>query len=245
MFGDIIGLITLIKELIGLKTENDRNFIEGFVVPAFSLFNKVHDDYLQAFRKYQDKIESSNPLDLSLIIKEIERDSLFSQNLRDELSANLFTENDSLSNFVTEIYKYLKYPETIFCQTMQPWSNVRRDSLIEVLNSIDRLTPKMIVVSGLLNDIENILQNTRINSGQTRIDNTPEYLISSLEIKIKSSYAEISRTNIGEEALLKANDKIDEVKRYLGVECINFIVRETNDNYRLVANAYRQLKFKR
>jgi hypothetical protein len=241
MFGDIIGLITLIKELIGLKTENDRNFIENFVVPAFSLFNKVHDDYLQAFRKYQDKIDSSNPLELSLIIKEIERDSLFSQNLRDELSANLSTKNDSLSEFVSEIYKYLKYPETIFCQTMQPWSNVRRDSLIEVLHSIDRLTPEMIVVSGLLNDIENILQNPRIN----RIGNTPEYLISSLEIKIKSSHAEISRTNLSEEALLKANDKIDEIKRYLAVECINFIVGETNDNYRFVANIYRQLKFKR
>jgi hypothetical protein len=243
MFGDIIGLIALIKELIGLKTENDRNFIDNFVVPAFSLFNKVHDDYLQTFRKYQERIESSNPLKLSLIIKEIERDSLFSQNLRDELSANLSTENDSLSNFVSEIYKYLKYPETMFCQTMQPWSNVRRDSLIEVLHSIDLLTSETIVVSGLLNDIENTILNQRIKLAQTRIDNTPEYLISSLELRLKTSYSEALIANISQQELLRANDKINEIKRYLSVECINFIVKEMQENYRLVANIYRQLKF--
>lgn len=237
MIGDMIALLKLLKEITNKKEEDKLEFTKEI----FFLFKKVHEDYLMTFRKYQDEIESSNPLKLSSIIKEIEEDSLFSQNLRDELSDMLIRENnDSPSKFIVEILKYLKYPETIFRHTIQPWSNCRRNSLIETLYLIEKLTYEVIVVSGLLSDI----QNSRLEIGRPRIDNTPEHLILNLDLIIRNHSSESFLSDISKEKKYEIDKKLDEIKRYLAVECINFIIKETQQNYRLIANTHWQLKFK-
>lgn len=240
MIGDIIALIEFIKNQREKKTEIQRNLIEDFVNPVFSLFKKVHDDYLTTFRKYQDAIESSNTLQLSLIIEEIKKDSLFSKNLRYELLASLSAENQLLSEFISEIDKYLKFPGILIYKSIQPWSNLRRDSLIEILSWIDGLTPEIITGSGLYNEIQNFTQNQRSRFGQSRIDATS--LVSSLELTIRNTNLEVSMMDINENDLRQAQEKINDIKRYLAIQCIDFIVKETQENYNFVVNSYWRLK---
>ena len=74
-------------------------------------------------------------------------------------------ENESLSEFISAIGKYLKYPNVLTYQSIQPWSNVKRESLIEILCWIDELTPEIIISSGLFNDnkheVKSILSRLR------------------------------------------------------------------------------------
>jgi hypothetical protein len=243
MVGDIIALAEFIEKWVGKKTEVKRNLIEDFVDPVFSLFEKIHDDYLTTFRTYQDKIKSSNPLNLSAIIQEIERDSLFSENLRHKLSASLSVKNDLLSEFVQEIDTYLKSPQIILYQTTQPWSNVRRNSLIQILGWVDRLTPELIISSGLLNDIQNVIQNKIVRLGQSSSDPKSQYLIYNLELTIRNPDFQSSEINISESELAEIKPKLLEIQKYLAVQCINLLIKETQENYNSVVDSYWRLKF--
>jgi hypothetical protein len=177
-----------------------------------------------------------------LIIQEIEKDSLFSENLRRKLSASLSVKNDLLSEFVREINTYLKSPIIILYQTTQPWSNVRRNSLIQILSWIDKLTPEIVISSGLLNDIQNVIQNKRVNLGHASTDVKSQYLIYSLELTLRNPDFQSSQNNISDNDLAKVNLKLMEIQRYLAIQSINLLVKETQENYGSVSDSYWQLK---
>lgn len=240
MIKDVIALIEFIEKMTRRKEKLQRQLIEDYVEPAFYLFERVHENYLTTFRNYQCKINSRNPIELSLIIREIENDRLFSQSLIDGLSSCLSVENESLYDFVDKISEYLKSPRTLFSQSIHPWSNVRRDSLIEVLGWIDQSTPEIIASTGLTNDIQKFIRNQgsrRELSGQREID-----LVSSLELAMRNFEIEASPNNTNENDLADTSKKIDQIKKYLATECIYFIVKNTQDNYRLVVKSYWRIK---
>lgn len=231
MVGDIVALCEFILNRRNNKQEATKNLIEDFVDPVFSLFKVVHNDYLQTFRKYHDQIESNNPLDLNLIINEIEQDSLFSQNLIDELSASLSLENELSRELLEEIDNYLKSPKILFYSTIQPWSNVRRSSLLALLYWIDKATPEIIISTGLFDDV----QNTGL---------TLRGFVSSIEGAIRFSESQNFQINCNQYDLNQSENTINEIKRFLALQCINFIVKETQENNTQVVNKYWQLKIK-
>jgi hypothetical protein len=241
MIKDIISLIQLIMNLEEKDSTKQRSLMVDFVDPVFSLFKKVNDDYMVTFRKYKDEVELNNPLELSLIVKLIQEDSLFSQNTRDELSNSLAVQNTLLSEFIFEIAKYLDFPKIACSQAIQPWSNVRRSGLIDILEKVDQLTPEMIVNTLLIDDINNVIQSQKIRLRSARNHETLEYLLTSLDrIIIDDRHKKLSPTSLGDNAL----EMTVEIKRYLAIACIEFIIQETQDNFSSVSNSYWQLKFK-
>ena len=232
MISDIVALCEFILNRRNNRREATKDILEDFVDPVFSLYKVVHDDYLQTFRKYQDQIESNNPLDLNLIITEIEQDSLFSQNLIDELSASLALEDELLGELLEDINNYLKSPQIFLYSTVRPWSNVKRKSLIELLRWIDQATPEILIKTGLFDDVQNTALTLRDS-------------ISSIEAAMRFSGSENYVIGHNEDNLNQADNIIYEtVKRYLALQCINLIVKETHENHAKVVNSYWQLKIK-
>ena len=241
MLGDIISLINFIKDMEKEPIENDNIMIKNFVDPVFCLLKEVNDNYLKTFRSYQDRIESSNPLELDLIIREIEKDRLFSRHLIDELQTSLSIDNDIANDFIRKIYEYINSPNRILSEAMYPWSNIRRNSLIKLLQGINELTPNIIINSGLLNEIEN--QDTNIV--QAKVNDPLEYLIYSLEITMRCSYPPETDMSVNDRnQATNISYKLNDIKKYLAIQCINFIVKKTQENYALVATSYWQLKIR-
>jgi hypothetical protein len=241
MLKDIIALIQLIMNFEEKGSAKQRNLMVDFVDPVFSLFKKVNDDYVVTFRKYKDEVESSNPLQLSSIVRLIQEDSVFSQNTRDELSNSLPVQNTLLSEFISEISRYLDFPKIACSQAIQPWSNVRRSGLIDILKKIDQLTPEMIANTLLIDDINNVIQSQKIRLRGAKNYETLEYLLTSLDrIIIDDKYKKMLSVSLGSNEL----EMTAEIKRYLSIACIDFIIQETQDNFSSVSNSYWQLKFK-
>jgi hypothetical protein len=241
MIKDLLALIQLKMSFEEKDSKKQRNLIDDFVEPVFAVFKKVNDDYVVTFRKYKDQIESNNPLQLSLIVQLIQADSLFSQHVRDELSSSLSPQNALLSEFVGGISRYLEFPSIACSQSLQLWSNIRRSGLIDILNKIDQLTPEMIANTLLIDDINSVIQSQKIRLRGASNHETLEYLLASLDrIIIDDRYKKTSATNF-------SNNKLEmtvEIKRYLAIACIEFIIQETQNNFSSVSNSYWQLKFK-
>jgi hypothetical protein len=235
---DIIALIEFIEErLIRRRTQNQRNIIEDFVNPVFLLFEKVHNDYLETFHEYKTQIRSISPLRLTLTIEEIERDRLFSDNLRAELLSTLSAEHNLVNEFLLEINEYLESPRVFFSNSSQPWSNTRRNGLIEILNWIDNLTPELAIDSGLVGEFKNSVSDKR------NLDISGK-IFSSLQLTIRSSEYEINQINDPDYQTYvnEVGIQLDEIKRFLAIQCIDFILNQTKENFNLVVQSYWRIK---
>lgn len=114
-FGLMISLSGLIakvsKDILDIKSNLDKEKYNNYILPIWEAFKLVHKDYKESFIKYAERVEDGKSLD-DLII-EIQQDSVYSQDLRDELSniINVLTEeelkNEKLSLFLRGIRSYL------------------------------------------------------------------------------------------------------------------------------------------
>lgn len=222
MFRDIIALIQLIRDLLKNRREIEKNFIEDFADPVFSLYKVVHDDYLQTFRKYYDQIESNNLLNLTSTINEIKQDSLFSQDLIAELMAITSIEDELLGGLLESICSYLKSPNILLHSTIQPWSNVKRQSLIELLDWIDKATPEMLLNTGLFDDIQKTSLTLRDS-------------ISSIEAARRFSHLDLSSD---QDDLNQVVNAISTIKQFLALQCLGFVIEETQKNNINVVHKY-------
>jgi hypothetical protein len=234
---DIIAFIDFIEERLRRRTENQRNIIKDFVNPVFQLFEKVHDDYLKTFYEYKEKIRSAKPLKLALIIEEIKKDKLFSESFRAELLSTLSAEDALINEFLLEINEYLESPKVFFSNSSQPWSNIRRDGLIKIFNWIDNLTPELVINSGLLGEIQNCVNNKKTTDISGKI-------FSSLELTIRSSEYEINQINNPDYQICvnRVEIQLDEIKKFLAIQCIDFILNQTQENFNLVVQSYWRVK---
>lgn len=241
MLGDIKILIDLIEKIWKRQEKNKQKLLEESVEPIFSAFKTVHDGYLNSFDNYLNQIKASEPLDLLPIIHEIEQDKLFSQDSLIRLSAYVkqFQEQDSLSEFISLIEQYLQSPVILLNETLFPWSNVRRSSLIKILYGIDQLTLEMIVASGLLDEVKN--QSTAFD--QKRIEANSQ-LLSSLEYTLKNYNLENSLIeNSGDGTIVDSQISLNNNKKYLAIKCIYFIIQDTQERYSTIYEQYLQLKY--
>lgn len=231
MIGDIIALWEFILNQLQDREEDKKKLIEDFIDSVSSDFEKVHDNYIKTFRIYQNKIESSISIDFSSVINEIEKDSLFSEHLRSKLTVNIDVNNNLLNEIVRAIKNYLQSPGILLCDRIEPSSNVKRNSLIEVLRWIDIATPENLTDNGLLR-LYNDIQNP---------DVMPENLIYRLDDAISNSHPEISPVNPNADELIQAQNRVDEIKKFLALQCITFIIKDTQKNYNLVREKCQQL----
>jgi len=238
--GDAIKIIDFINGQVKGKKKSQHNLFKEVVEPVFSNFEKVHDNYCETFCKYRALINSSHSL--SFLIQEIEQDVLSHQHLRNKLETSLITKQDSLSEFFSAIYHYLEFPYILLNKTTQPWSNIRRDSLIEILVGINGLTPEIIIGSGLLNEIRNFSQNQKTRSRQSIRDSLSE-LVSRLVLAIRYPNSEFSLTNISEVEATQNRENLNSIKLYLAIQCIEFVFQETQEQHRLVTAHYYQFKY--
>jgi hypothetical protein len=110
----ISKLFETLKDLIQHSQEANRNFYQDFAAPAFSDFDKVHQNYIETFLGYRKMIESGDkPLDLSHpVFEKIKDDALLYGQIREKLYAHdTDKEKEDLvfGSFIRSIFWYMSY----------------------------------------------------------------------------------------------------------------------------------------
>jgi hypothetical protein len=235
MLGDVISLIEFIRDFLERGIDRNQNLISNFVDPAFSNFTRVHNNYIQAFHQYEGEI-NRNPLNLRLVVEKIRNDRLFSEHLRSDLVASLSAENVLLYEFIGTISRYLESPGTMIFQRSIPWSNVRRDSLVHVLTWINNLASEDLMSSGLFDDIETLMRSREMIL-------TSENLVSNLVFASTRGWGSDAYLIDTSERTLEPENQLNFSKRYLATKYLFFVIKDTQENYHLVADSYHRLKF--
>jgi hypothetical protein len=113
---EIISLLELARNLANRKTQIDKEYFENFVEPLWDTFVKVHEDYKKSIDEYSEMLANKN-IKISAIMEKIQKDSLFTSDLR----AGLYTLIEHvpspyskshlgyLSDFTNDIISYLTY----------------------------------------------------------------------------------------------------------------------------------------
>jgi hypothetical protein len=131
MLGDILQLVSLVKEFTPKKKELNREYFNSFIHPAWELFSKIHEDYISSIRKYSDMLLKSE-VTASSLIAEIRQDLILTQNLRIELGKMLGNfpfrysrflnsietvpeENIPILVFMDAIYRYFQSQTELYC----------------------------------------------------------------------------------------------------------------------------------
>jgi hypothetical protein len=122
----ITSFLAVVDRLIQLTDRREklnRNTFTDFVVPVMADFEAVHNDYIDSFRRYLDKIgDTSIPLWMGHpVLEELQRDSLLSINLRTKaLALTRMPELDPrLKRFASTIEGYFD------CAIVNPHSLIR------------------------------------------------------------------------------------------------------------------------
>jgi hypothetical protein len=105
----ISRLIELIKERKSLRKER----FDDIVIPIFTEFEQVHQDYITTFRMYREMLNKSENT-LGYVISQIQMERLFGEQKRSKLRAIVFTTANSrcdelLREFCNAIYRYLTF----------------------------------------------------------------------------------------------------------------------------------------
>lgn len=82
---DILDFIRFLKE--GKKDQDnfDQFYFDEYVAPLWEKYKEIHQNYKKTFKGYSEKILSG--VDLESLIVEVKRDSIYSEDLRSELSS--------------------------------------------------------------------------------------------------------------------------------------------------------------
>lgn len=145
----------LIDRAIQLVTAHNvakRNLFENFIEPTYSLFQLVHEDYLNCFNRYRATIDSAPDFN-SNIIEElcatIKKDNLFTEHRRANLRAFQAILDDNpddsrIKSFIGAIWFYL-YESIAYIHGTEGTvtdvseavgAQIYRNSLINALNEI-------------------------------------------------------------------------------------------------------------
>lgn len=113
MIDMILMLIDQLIKLVHEKQRTDSSLFKNFVEPMIDQFDKVHSDYIDAFRKYRYLIENES-CDLNNnhpVFSEIEEDQIFSMHLRQKLyllNNSLFSvKSHTASTLVHAVISYI------------------------------------------------------------------------------------------------------------------------------------------
>ena len=110
---EIVGLIELVRTLVGRKAQLDKEYFENFVQPTWDAFVGIHENYKSSFREYAEFVPQNEQLPMTLV-ELITRDSIHTADLRSELrkllknlpSATAKTRQIYLSDFVKSLDMY-------------------------------------------------------------------------------------------------------------------------------------------
>ncbi|MBZ0283119.1 MAG: hypothetical protein K8L97_20445 [Anaerolineae bacterium] len=84
MISDLIALITLVKGIRDRRRQLNREYFVDFITPTWDAFNRIHNDYLISFKEYAELI-CSEDFSVQSLLKRMQRDHVYSQNLRSDL----------------------------------------------------------------------------------------------------------------------------------------------------------------
>jgi hypothetical protein len=244
--GEII--IAFIELIISGKQEFreiNRKFVEEFLDPVFSRFKSVHENYLQTFRDYRNRIQDNQELYLNEIIQKIREDSLFSRDLRSDLMESLKIENKKFSSFIDSIENYLLYPWETLDIGISRGANYPRISLIEALERIESLDPSTVKKANIIDLVNWSIDPPKQQNQEDIPKQVTEYYLSPTFIVDEfTGFGGIRPfRNISSNS-----DQIDdtlckEIKRYLATRCVDFIVEAIQYKYKLVTKQYWKIKF--
>jgi len=83
-----IDIIRCMKELTNKVSGVDKPYFEQYIEPSWVILNKIHNDYIQSFLKYNNLINTNDFSKLfQELIDELENDSIQSSKFRHEIVA--------------------------------------------------------------------------------------------------------------------------------------------------------------
>ncbi len=115
MLNELLSLGEIIRSLAQRRNELDKEYFENFIEPIWKSFSSIHNDYKEAFSRYQNSVWQDKSLDIvNKMIETITRDSALTSDLRSELrslisnlpSAKMKVKVILLSNFTKSILDY-------------------------------------------------------------------------------------------------------------------------------------------
>ncbi len=117
---EIVGLIELVRTLVGRKAELDKEYFENFVQPAWEAFVRIHENYKSSFREYAEFVPKNEQPSITLD-ELIRRDAIHAANLRSELgkmlknlpSAAVKARQIYLSDYVKSMDRYFDIESTV------------------------------------------------------------------------------------------------------------------------------------
>ncbi|HXQ33278.1 MAG TPA: hypothetical protein VN843_04575 [Anaerolineales bacterium] len=111
---ELLSLFEIARKLASRKAELDRNYFDEFIQPLWDKFVEIHNNYKTTFQEYTKLATENNDGDISSIIEQIRQDSMYSEDLRNELrsmvnnvpSAFPKTSNQFLDQFLKALSGY-------------------------------------------------------------------------------------------------------------------------------------------
>jgi hypothetical protein len=137
-------ILNLGISLINWKKQQKITQYEKFVAPMFQDFEKVHEDYIDSFKKYRDllkKLKSgSKEITIDTILETIKEDSLFTEDLRMKLTHLADVESKSnVSCFILAIYTYLRLADFESEDSLWEMNGVRFDLYHDLIHVKKRI----------------------------------------------------------------------------------------------------------
>ena len=117
---ELIGFVSLIRELAGRKAELDKAYFDNFIQPTWDVFLKIHQAYKSAFTQYI-VTASKDQVQLESLLETIRQDYIFNSDLRSELSkliknfptTRFKIKEDYLNKFTEAIVNYFDLRESL------------------------------------------------------------------------------------------------------------------------------------
>jgi hypothetical protein len=115
---EIMGLLEIVRTLVSRKAELDKQYFDQFIQPMWDTFVRIHEDYKRSFKEYA-KLASENTVPVKDLIAQINRDAVYTADLRSELrklikylpASTLKTKSAYLSKFVETLIHYFRFDD--------------------------------------------------------------------------------------------------------------------------------------
>lgn len=163
-----IDIIRCMKELTNKISGVDKPYFEQYVEPSWVILNKIHNDYIQSFLKYNDLINTNDfSKSFQELINELENDSTQSSKFRHEIVALVknmpIKESNKFQNYILFLSYYFKFSfsyfnnDTVKRKAFMISNNIWRSELLQaILDTEDEYNRQLIAASIIAENLVDI-----------------------------------------------------------------------------------------
>ncbi|MFX1274500.1 MAG: hypothetical protein ACFFBP_08225 [Promethearchaeota archaeon] len=214
--------------LVKSRKKNYKKIFDEFIIPIFSEFEKIHEEYIRHFNEYRALIQSSNKLieiDMKTILDRIYYDNLVTMHHRTKVfELSKYAKEDKYGSFIYSICRYLADPELFDPETRELFNPEGIEEL--PLRQYWRHS-----LSERISDIRDEYWNSVVDPACSKPPMSPKQI----ELQLEQWF---EKFNIDQ----NDSEKIEKLKIALSLEELDQIVAEMQSGYQDVYSEYLKLK---